>query len=92
MGREGIQVSTFRLAERNDCVDVDATEAWVEVVAPAETRSQPNAPGVVLSIAEARHRYNEGVVDEIEVDDSELAPLDEGDREMADYFDSVWDR
>lgn len=84
-------MSTFRLAERNDCVNVDA-EAWVEVVAPAETRSQPNAPGVVLSIAEARHRYNQGVVDEIEVDVSELAPLDEGNREMADYFDSVWDR
>lgn len=63
-----------------------------DVVPPAETRTQPRAPGVVLSIAAARNRYNRGVVEEVEVDESELAPIGEVDRDMADYFDSVWDR
>jgi hypothetical protein len=83
-------VSTLKLAERT-CVNEDAADAWVEVVAPAETIPQPGAPGVILSIAEARNRYAAGDVDEIVVDDADLQPHDEVGAEMADYFDSAWD-
>jgi hypothetical protein len=50
-----------------------------------------SASGVVLSIAEARHRFSSGEADEVTVEDDELAPATEVDREMANYFDAVWD-
>ena len=74
-------MSALRLASRE--ADQIADEAWVDVVAPVQP-SYPRAAGVVLSLAAARHRYERGISDAIEIDLAEIEPPDAIQDEIAE--------